>query len=442
MNSYRFTKNRLLVTFLITSVLGVWSAPHAFAAVETPHLRVTSLTGQEVRLIGEGFQAGQIVQIEAQIDTCVASTTLTPTEGVFSVRVASTPECSGKTVITATSGTAQAFIVVQLGAPSGTGGPVDVPSTGTAPSTPTPTPTVPAQTLGVGGVATPPGAILATSDKAGQSMTISESGTPEQYRVYDGQGHTIGQIKIRANYVIVQNYRVRPRNNLGISIGYGDSKVHHVVVQNNDIKDVMGPGDINAMEMWGNDIVIAYNTAIDMVTGDAGGSHTDFIQTWNTHDGWNASDVIIVGNRATGEPDDANEHVDTHFNQAVIGEGATASSGGGGSGVSQNWFIADNYWTADCKFDDIENVVYTRNTFAGIDKRAVVVSKKSSNKYYYSDNRVADGGRTTVEIGAPVIPGPGPATPTWPGSGTSMTTTQAVPPREDAGSTAHSQPHQ
>jgi hypothetical protein len=272
------------------------------------------------------------------------------------------------------------------------------------------------QTLGVGGVATPPGAILATSDQPGVQMNITQGGTADNYRVYDGQGHTIGQIKIRADYLIVQNYRVRSNNNLGISIGYGDAKVNHVVVQNNDIKDLRAPGDINALEVWGDDITIAYNTAIDAITGDAGGSHTDFIQTWNTNDGWNTTNLRVVGNRATGEPDDANESVNTHFNQALIGEGADCSSGGGGSGQSGNWFISDNYWTADCKFCDIDNVTYTRNTFAGIDKRAVVIQGGSTGFKYYSDNKIT--GQATVEVGAPIIPGPGPAAPTWPGKGT------------------------
>jgi hypothetical protein len=281
---------------------------------------------------------------------------------------------------------------------------------------PGPDPTPGNQTLGVGGVATPPGAILATGNTT-SPLNITTSGTPDNYRVYDGKGFTCGALKIRANYVVVQNYRVRAQSNLGISIGYGDAKVNHVVVQNNDVKDCRGPGDINAMEVWGDQITIAYNTAIDAITGDAGGSHTDFIQTWNTHGGWNTTNLRVIGNRATGEPDDAREHINTHYNQALIGEGAGASSGGGGSGVSSDWWIDGNYWTADCKFDDIDRVTFTRNTFAGIDKRAVVVSSKSTDFRYYSDNRIADGGRATVGIGASVIPGPGPATPHWYGKG-------------------------
>jgi hypothetical protein len=286
------------------------------------------------------------------------------------------------------------------------------------PPGPTPNPNPGQQTLGVGGVATPPGAILATSDKPGVTLSITEGGTADNYKVYDGQGHTIGQIKIRANYVVVQNYKSRPRHNLGISIGYGDAKVNHVVVQNNDVKELLGgTGDLNAMEVWGDDITIAYNTAIDAITGDAGGSHTDFIQTWNTHGGWNTTNLRVIGNRATGEPDDAKQDVNTHYNQALIGEGSDCNSGGGGSGQSANWFIADNYWTADSKFCDIDNVTYTRNTFAGIDKRAVVIQDGSAGFKYYSDNKVADGGRTTVGIGATVIDGPGPANPNWVGKG-------------------------
>jgi phosphodiesterase/alkaline phosphatase D-like protein len=191
----------------------------------------------------------------------------------------------------------------------------------------------------------------------------------------------------------------------------------------NDIKDVMAPGDLNVMEVWGDEITIAYNTAIDAITGSAGGSHTDFIQTWNTHSNWHTTNLRVIGNRATGEPDDARESVNTHFNQALIGEGASCSSGGGGSGQSGDWFISDNYWTADCKFCDIDDVTYTRNTFAGIDKRAVVIQGGSANFQYYSDNRIADGGRATVEIGASVIPGPGPANPHWYGKGGNFSNT-------------------
>jgi hypothetical protein len=290
------------------------------------------------------------------------------------------------------------------------------------PPGPNPNPNPGEQTLGVGGVATPPDAVLATSDKPGQGLTIKEGGTPEKYKVYDGQGHTIGTINIRANYVVVQNYKVRPRHNLGIGIGGSssvtDSMVHHVVVQNNDIKELLGgTGDLNAMEMFGDNIVIAYNTAIDAIIGDAGGSHTDFVQTWNQKSGQQTTNVIIVGNRATGEPDDANEQVNTHYNQAVIGEGSDCNSGGGGSGQSGNWYLSDNYFTADSKFCDIDNVTYTRNKFAGIDKRVVVIQNGSANFKYYSDNQIVDGGRTTVGIGADVIPGPGPAAPNWVGKG-------------------------
>lgn len=274
------------------------------------------------------------------------------------------------------------------------------------------------QTLGCGNVATPPDATLTTAD-SNTPLTIKEGGTPQKWKVYDGQCKTVGAITIRANYVVVQNFQVRAKKNLGIGIGGTtvDAKVHHVVVQNNDIKDVMAPGDLNVMEMFGDNITIAYNTAIDAITGDAGGSHTDFVQTWNTKAGMQTTNVIIVGNRATGEPDDAKESVNTHYNQAVIGEGASCSAGGGGSGQSENWFVADNYWTADSKFCAINNVTYTRNTFAGIDKRAVVIQDGSAGFKYYSDNKVADGGRTTVGIGATVIPGPGPATPYWMGKG-------------------------
>lgn len=272
----------------------------------------------------------------------------------------------------------------------------------------------PTQTLGVGGVATPPGAILATSDQPGVQLNITTSGTATQRRVYDGQGHKIGQVKIRASYVTVQNYRIEAQVQYGVDCKLGTSN-HDVIIQNNDIKDVRpsGDGDLNAMTINGNDIKILYNTAINFVGQESPGSHTDAIQTWNDGPGdESTSNLYVIGNRFQGPPAETDSPTYQHIHQALIGEGKDSTDGGGGgTGVSQNWFIADNYFTADCKFDDIDNVTFTRNTFAGIDKRVVVVSSLSSGFKYYSDNVVT--GSYSVGIGAPVISGPGPATPTF-----------------------------
>jgi hypothetical protein len=66
----------------------------------------------------------------------------------------------------------------------------------------------PAQTLGVGGVATPAGAILATADQAA-ALNITSGGTSGAPKVYDGQGHTVGRITVTADWVVVQNFRDR-----------------------------------------------------------------------------------------------------------------------------------------------------------------------------------------------------------------------------------------
>ena len=261
------------------------------------------------------------------------------------------------------------------------------------------------QTLGVGGVATPAGAILATGNTT-SALQITSGGTATNPKVYDGKGFTVGRINIRANYVVVQNYRIVSREQYGI-----DSKGVGITIQNNDIKDCRptGDGDMNAITFKGDNTRILYNTAINFVgVSDSGSSHTDAIQTWNSHAGDSSSNVVIIGNRFEGPPTEAGGA--NHIHQAVIGEGKDSTDGGGGgTGVSQNWFIADNYWTADCKFDDIDNVTFTRNTFAGDDKRVVVVTSLSSGFKYYSDNVVT--GHYSIEIGAPVIPGPGPANP-------------------------------
>jgi len=269
---------------------------------------------------------------------------------------------------------------------------------------PTPNPQPGEQRLGVGGVATPPGAILSTADTTAD-LDISTSGTAGSPRVYDCKGHTIGSVKIRANYVVVQNCRIDATGQYGV-----DAKgSNFVTVQNNDIKGVQisGDGDLNAITFYGNNHKYLYNTAINFVeVENAGGSHTDAIQTWNDDPGEESNNILIKGNRFEGPP---SEGPADHIHQGVICEGKDSTDGGGGGDKeSRNWLIDGNYFTADLKFDDCDDVHVTRNTFAGNDKRAVVVTSLSTGFKYYSDNIVT--GTLSVGIGATVTPGAGPTT--------------------------------
>lgn len=255
----------------------------------------------------------------------------------------------------------------------------------------------PTEGLGVGGVATPANAVLTTRDST-EPLDIDESGSEGSPRVYDGQGHTVGTIDIRADWVVVQNFRVQATGQYGI-----DSRGTHITIQNNDIKGVKksGDGDLNAITFVGDYHSIRHNTAIDFVSGDPGGSHTDAIQTWNDDRGESSSYVVIQGNYFSGPP--LEDTGDSHIHQCVMAEGADSTDGGGGgTGSSHDWLIAGNYCTADMKFDDIDRVTVTGNEFAGVDKRVVVVTSESSEFEFYSDNKIT--GRYG-QIGAEVTQG-------------------------------------
>jgi hypothetical protein len=252
----------------------------------------------------------------------------------------------------------------------------------------------PREGVGVGGVATPANAVLTTRDST-EPLSIDESGSEESPRVYDGQGHTVGTIDIRADWVVVQNFRVQATGQYGI-----DSRGTHITIQNNDIKGVRvsGDGDLNAITFVGDYHSIRYNTAIDFVSGDPGDSHTDAIQTWNDDPGESSSYVVIEGNYFSGPPEEGTG--DSHIHQCVMAEGSDSTDGGGGgTGRSHDWLIAGNYCTADMKFDDIDRVTVTGNEFAGVDKRVVVVTRRSSEFEFHSDNKITGRyGQIGVEV--------------------------------------------
>ena len=254
----------------------------------------------------------------------------------------------------------------------------------------------PVQTLGVGGVATPAGAILTTADST-STLNITTSGTASNPRVYDGQRHTVKKLNITADYVVVQNFVVRGADNSGVySIGTGN------VIQNCDIAQVNegGVGDINGITFFGDNTKILYNSIGQnamLVSGSLNGSHTDGIQTWNTPSKRSSSNVTIKGNYITG-PTQSDER---YIHQGVMSEGKNSTDGGGGgTGTSQNWTVEANYFKTygnQClKFDDVSNVTITKNTFAGSCTKIVAKGTLSTGIVFASDNTITGSYGSTV----------------------------------------------
>jgi hypothetical protein len=261
------------------------------------------------------------------------------------------------------------------------------------------------QTLGCGGIPTPAAGPNVVQVPAGSDLTISSGGTAGNPKIYDGGCNQVGKITIKASNVVVQNFKVCPNGRYGIeSSGNSD-----IIIQNNDIKCIKGPGDLNAITFYGNNIFILYNTAIDWVVGDPGSSHTDFIQTWNNDAGESSSNVTIKGNRAEGPLKGQGNYT---IHQCIMAQGKAATDGGGGgTGNSENWLIAENYfkddWNQCIKLEDIDNAHVTRNTFAGASDRVIEIRETSEGTKYYSDNNVTG---SYGSVGATITNGPGPAT--------------------------------
>lgn len=276
-----------------------------------------------------------------------------------------------------------------------------VTATPSAPGTPVPDPVPPptGQTLGVGGIATPAGAILATADTTAP-LTITQAG------VYDGAGHKVGRVTVKASGVVVQNYRIVAGGQYGAVLDADD-----VTLQNCDITGVRpsGDGDLNAITFFGNRIKILCNTAVDFVVGDPGGSHTDAIQTWVSSSHPTASsDIEIRGNRFVGPANPSRDSKIPSIHQCLMAEdyGRGGNSGGSSSGM-RNWLIADNYfgdsWNQCLKLAGVDDVTITRNVFAGSSDKVIEVDD-GSNVVLYSDNVVGAG---YGSVGVPVTTGPG-----------------------------------
>lgn len=256
-------------------------------------------------------------------------------------------------------------------------------------------------------MATPPGAVLV----AGQSSkyTITSGGTATAPKVYDCQGNTVhGGVLIDADHVVVQNCRVDAQQQYGI---YSDNNTD-VTIQNNDIKGIKGPGDLNAITFFGNAHKILYNTAVDFVTGDPGDSHTDFIQTWVSSSHPTASDdVQIRGNKAVGPANPDRDNGVASIHQWLMAEdyGRGGNSGGNTDGM-KNWIVADNEigdsWNQAVKLDGPDNVSITRNKFVGSSDKVMDVTTASTGVKFYGDNQV---GPDYGSVGMTVTPGAGPA---------------------------------
>jgi hypothetical protein len=266
---------------------------------------------------------------------------------------------------------------------------------------------------GPGGIPRPaagPNVVLATGNTS-SALTISSGGSAGNPRIYDGGGFSVGRITVTAQYVVVQNYKINAGGQYGIYV----DDISNVVVQNNDIKGISasGDGDLNAFTLFGNNLDVLYNTAIDFISGDPGSSHTDFIQTWiSSSHPIASSNWRIVGNDGRGVHNPSRANGVKSIHQWFMLESAGRGGNSGGSGVQNNILIAENTcldsWNQTFKFDGATNVNITRNKLIGSSTKVMDVQGPSSNIKFFSDNQV---GSQYGSVGVTVTSGAGPAIP-------------------------------
>jgi hypothetical protein len=285
------------------------------------------------------------------------------------------------------------------------------------------------QFLGVGGVATPPGAIISTGNQG--ALTISSGGTASSPKVYDGAGYDVGRITINAPYVTVQNFKINANGQYGVVI---NNSAHYATIQNCDIRNIHGPGDLNCFTVFANHWKIKFTTAINPVTGDPGGSHTDWIQTWVSSSHPNASsDNEVIGNRAVGPHNPSRNNSVASIHQIIMVESAGRGGNSGGSGTPSNWLILDNEfaasWGQDIKTDYGDNFIFARNKFTGSSDRVFGPLGGTGNKVYSSNTFSSQ----YKSIGATITQGDGPPTPP---QGSAPGTTNPTPDPGTGGTTS------
>ncbi|MFB9907674.1 right-handed parallel beta-helix repeat-containing protein [Allokutzneria oryzae] len=220
----------------------------------------------------------------------------------------------------------------------------------------------------------------ATPANAASRLVITEGGTPESPRVYDGTGKLVGGIDIKASNVIVRNYTMTKPTAPGIR-----AQGNNITLEANVITNPVN-GDGDGIRFFGDNIKILRNT-ISGTSNKYG--HADCMQTYATNTP-GSNNVLIEGNRC--------EKID---NMCLMAEGPNEGEGSG-KGHSTHFTIRGNFCETlkaaqALMFEDIQHATITGNEFAASPTKAIGLAIKSTHATV-SDNKVSSGIRYEVGI--------------------------------------------
>lgn len=188
-----------------------------------------------------------------------------------------------------------------------------------------------------------------------ERLVITDGGTPDAPRVYDGNGAHVDGITIEADNVVVRNYVADQPAAPGIEIDGDNVTVQHITVT--------GPrgGDGDGIRFFGDNVKILDNTISG--TTNSGGRHADCMQTYSD-DSPPSQHVLIEGNRC--------ERID---NMCLMAEGPNDGEGDG-EGHTSDFTIRGNFCetreaSQTLMFEDVQDVTITGNEFAGATHHAI-----------------------------------------------------------------------
>ena len=213
--------------------------------------------------------------------------------------------------------------------------------------------------------------------------------------IYSGMGTaTVPGITARGDNIVLEGFVSKGANDNGIYVSG-----NNITVQDNDISSVnIGSDDVDAMRFFGNNITIQHNDSHDIWANESkgGAPHTDCMQTYTSDSESASSNIKILNNKCAS----------AQFHQCLMAEGPHDDDGdgqGNGVGQSANWTIAGNYFECHAPaqtvaLQDIQNVTFSDNNFAGSGSKAIALQKRASGATVTGDNVKGPGYRELVGI--------------------------------------------
>jgi len=369
-------------------------------------------------LLATGFARQANVEFTVTVGGCTGRSSMVATADALLAQFAITPSCAGPATATVKAGAQSATTSFVIDNPNG--GVTAAPQAPSGPATGSTTTggAAAASTAPAATDTAAPGRRPVTSKctvqasggqvptvKAGDTvcftgtlpnrLEIRGGGTSAAPVVYSGMGTaTVPGITARGDNIILEGFVSKGASDNGIYVSG-----NNITVQDNDISSVnIGSDDVDAMRFFGNNITIQHNDSHDIWAneGKGGAPHTDCIQTYTSDSESASSNIKILDNKCAS----------AQFHQCLMAEGPHDDDGdgqGNGVGQSANWTIAGNYFECHAPaqtvaLQDIQNVTFSDNNFAGSGSKAIALQKRASGATVTGDNVKGPGYRELVGI--------------------------------------------